>query len=98
MFRDADFWQYSAGSHSGATRVILDLIVLSIMFKDKCDIDTCHLIVEISFQWVIDKNLTRRSDMKHKMVILFIFQIRLKKKQFLPYLYGNKRHAMLRIS
>lgn len=58
-------WQYGVGKHSSDARPILGSVEVNARTDSGREVMIRHLVLDGSSQWVIGKNVTRRSDILH---------------------------------
>ena len=63
--RDRPYWQYGSGTYSSMRRRILGSNVLSMRSDQNEQVDVTHLVIEGSSQWVIGRNVAKRTDIIH---------------------------------
>lgn len=59
------YWQYGSGKHSSVLQKLIGLIFLTATTDQRNIIQIHHVIIEGSSQWVIDRNVTRKSNIMH---------------------------------
>lgn len=57
--------QYGTGQHAGASQKIYGSLLISFMADTGCIAPKCHLVVEGSIQWVIEKNSAAQANILH---------------------------------
>ena len=86
-------WQYGTGEHASPPRRILGSIVLTATSDKGNPVSITHLVVAGSSQWVLGRNVTRRSNIEHLDTNALVFlvdgkrdQISLTDEDFLSYI------------
>lgn len=63
---DTPFWQYGSGSHASPKRAILGSILIPAYTTNGNVLQIRHLVIDGSSQWVIRRNVTRKSNIIHR--------------------------------
>ncbi len=58
-------FQYGTGNHSSKARKIIGSVILTVKSDNSNYINIRHIVIEGSSQWVVGRNVTRRSNLNH---------------------------------
>lgn len=58
-------WQHGTGEHASPARRILGSVVLSAKSDQGNPVRITHLVLDGSWQWIVDRNVTRKANIEH---------------------------------